>query len=507
MTTTLDRRGRLLALLATVALLCALPGDALGFPFKAARARHRILTLDLDGAAAILTGDDDSADVAIERGRLALFRGDCDGAVATLERPDLEDDDESAALLSIALGCARGSAATVIRRDERGVVVRFQDDEDEALFPLIVEAALATRESLARDLGTRLPLPIFIDLVRDQLTLAAMSGLPERAAQTTGTVAVAKWGRVMMISPRAAGQGYPWLDTLAHELAHLVISQATAERAPLWLQEGVAKRQETRWREPTPFDGFPPPDAVAWQGIQRGLALPLTELGPSIAMLPSPEQASIAFAEVVSFMHFWVDQVGAEALPKLLEEIRDALPGSDANSAIAKVSNVPLAEWDRRWRAYLAAKAPSLPAEYTPGTVFAAGPKLARRRRLGQLLLDRRHFHAAAKQLSRAHRLLPTEASLRCLYADALRGQGHEVDAAALVTVPGDVRLPTGRWWSLHDLFQLGDALPRSRWHALGNDPLDPPIPCHELPEGEYPSDPLHRAICEAAWRMPRVNY
>jgi hypothetical protein len=504
MTTSAARSWRGWVSLALAALLLALPGDALGLPFKAARARLRVLTLELDMAAEILAGDDDSTDVAIERGRLALYRGDCDGAQATLERPDLEESDEGASLLAVAKGCARGSAATVILRDNRGVVVRFQDDEDQALFPIIVDAALAARESLARDLGTQLPLPVFIDLVRDQLTLSAMSGLPEKAAQTTGTVAVAKWGRVMMISPRAATDGYPWLDTLAHEMAHLVISQATAERAPLWLQEGVAKRQETRWREPTPFDGFPPPDGVAYQGIVRGLALPLTELGPSIAMLPSPEQASIAFAEVVSFIHFWVDQAGADALPKLLKEIRDALPGTNANQAIEKVSGKPLAEWDRLWRAHLAAKAPSLPAEYAPGAVFEAGAKLARRRRLGQLLLERNHHRAAAHELEKAHRLLPTESSLRCLLAQALRGQGREVEAAVLVAKPEEVHLPTGRWWSLHGLFQLDDALPKSRWHALGVNPLNPPIPCHELPAGEYPADPLHRAICEAAWRMPR---
>jgi len=475
-----------------------------GLPFKAARARVRILTLELDEAAAILAGDDDSAAGAIERGRLALYRGDCDGAQATLDRPDLEDSDEGAALLAVAKGCARGSAATVILRDDRGVVVRFQDDEDQVLFPLIADAAIAARESLARDLGTRLPLPVFIDLVRDQLTLCAMSGLPEQAAQTTGTVAVAKWGRVMMVSPRAAGQGYPWLDTLAHEMTHLVISQATAERAPLWLQEGVAKRQETRWREQTPFDNFPPPDAVAWQGIVRGLGLPLTELGPSIAMLPSPEHARVAYAEVVSFMHFWIDQAGAEALPKLFKEIRDALPGTEANTAIERVSGQTLAQWDRRWRAHLASKAPSLPAEYAPGAAFENGAKVARRRRLGQLLLERHHHRAAAHQLEKAHVLLPTESSLRSLLAQALRGQGREVEAAALVADPGDVHLPTGRWWSLHGLFQLDDALPKSRWHALGVTPLNPPIPCHELPAGEFPDDPLHRAICEAAWRMPR---
>ena len=41
------------------------------------------------------------------------------------------------------------------------------------------------------------------------------------------------------------------------------MSQGTLERAGLWLQEGVAKREETRWREPDPFDNMLPADVVA----------------------------------------------------------------------------------------------------------------------------------------------------------------------------------------------------------------------------------------------------
>ena len=48
-----------------------------------------------------------------------------------------------------------------------------------------------------------------------------MTGLPYESAKTTGTVAVAKWGRVTLLSPRASPHGYAWRDTMAHELTHL----------------------------------------------------------------------------------------------------------------------------------------------------------------------------------------------------------------------------------------------------------------------------------------------
>src|SRR5262249_18499658 len=162
-----------------------------------------------------------------------------------LARPDLAATNEGAELADIARGCARGMAATIeVRDDARGVIVDLQDEDDQALVPLLADAAVKVRVELQKDLGGHLARPLPIDLGRDQLALAAMTGLPEQAARTTGTVAVAKWGRVTMLTPRAMSHGYPWLDTLAHEMTHLALSQGTRDRAPLWLQEGVAKREE-----------------------------------------------------------------------------------------------------------------------------------------------------------------------------------------------------------------------------------------------------------------------
>src|SRR4029078_3530178 len=105
-------------------------------------------------------------------------------------------------------------------------------DGDRALVPMLVDVASKMREVLAKDLGVELLKPLRIDLLRDQFTLAEMTGLPEEAARTTGTVAIAKWGRVTMISPRATSNGYPWLDTLAHQMNHLALFPHTRDTEP-----------------------------------------------------------------------------------------------------------------------------------------------------------------------------------------------------------------------------------------------------------------------------------
>ncbi|MBM4376261.1 MAG: hypothetical protein FJ095_14350 [Deltaproteobacteria bacterium] len=503
------RCGWLAVALCLLAFVCmSASGHADDLPFRAVRARVAILDLDFLGAGKILEGGGDAADVVVERARLAIYRGDCDGAVEFLDRPDLRDDERVAELEAIAVGCARATAATLVRRDPRGVVVRFQDSSDEALFPLLVDSALAIRDTLARELGTRLPDPIFIDLVRDQLSLSALSGLPERAAQTTGTVAVAKWGRVLLLSPRATPHGYGWLDTLAHEMTHLVLSQATRDRAPLWLQEGVAKRQEIRWRPRHPFDGIPSSDDVAHAGIERGLGLPLDGLGPSIAMLPSADQAMVAFAEVSSFVAYWVEQMGESALPKLLAALRDAPASAKPEEAFQTVSGASLAEWDGRWRAWLASTPRALPEELMGGRELPTGVvtsyrEVARRRRLGELLLGRGHVAAAKHVVARASKLLPTDAAVRCLHAEALLAERDEEGARALVGAPGDIRTPTPRWWSLHARLAGDGALPNARALAVGGAPYEAPIACDELPDGALPIEPVRRELCLAARRRP----
>lgn len=471
----------------------------------AALARSSILELDLAAAHTILDGND-GADpaVAIERARLAVYEGDCDRAVELLSRGDLAMSDETRHLGDIARGCARATAATVIVEDKaKGVWVRLQDDDDRALVPLIVDVADRARESLARDLGVRLPSPIRVELVRDQLTLSAMTGLPYEAAQTTGTVAIAKWGRVTMLSPR--GNGYGWMDTLAHELSHLALTAGTRDKAPLWLQEGIAKREETRWREAWPHDDLPSSDSFAAVGIAMNLGRPLDKLGPSIAMLPSAEQAAVAYAEVASFVRFFASEVGEDALPRLVVRVKEADGDDPANTALKDVSGLDLAAWNGRWRQHLSGVSTSIPEELKPGAKIPQMKQVVKAVRLGQLLQERGHHRAAAVEHSIAQLAVPWDASVRCHLASALLGAGETESAKALVAKPDEIHGRHGRYWSLHGLLHpppAGDG--RAFFLGVALDPLSPEVACEEKPLSDTPADPIKKALCEAARRVPR---
>jgi hypothetical protein len=487
------------------------PAEARGSDSHAARGQE--LTVGLDFAEAhkeLAKGNPDDPNIVIESGRLALYEADCDLALVLLARPDIARTDEGAALGDIARGCSRVTAATVIDKDDaHAVEVRYQDESDRALTPLVVATVTAARDALTRDLGVTWPRPTRITVVRDIMSLSAMTGLPLKDAQTTGTVAVAKWGRVTLLSPRASQHGYTWRDTIAHELTHLALTRATIDHAPLWLQEGVAKREEVRWRDLGPFDDRPSPDTIVNRGMELKLDLPLDKLGPSIAMLPSADAAMVAFAEVTSFVRFMANESKVDVLPKLLAAMRE---GATPEAALHDVTGLGLKEWDTRWRGYLAEKPKeSLPAVFGLGSSPKAGAKadlreLSARARLAELLLGRDHPTEALAQIDRVGTSQALEdPSLRYLKARVLEALGRTEEGAPLVADPNDVVSSFGPWWAVRGRWARArgdDSLAGSSFvEAIATDPLEVEAACEGLkPDGpEGPKNPLSLPLCDAA--------
>ena len=507
------RRFSAWALAAMAALAVGAPAPTRAQADLASAAEILTAGLDYDQARrALAAADANDPRVSLERARLAIYELDCDGAAAILSRSDVEHAPGGEALADIAHGCQRVTAALSVDRDDaRGVEVFWQDEHDRALAPLLVDTVVQARDALTRDLGVDWPRPTRVVVVRDLLSLSARTGLPYESARTTGTVAVAKWGRVTLLSPRASHHGYPWRDTIAHELTHLAVTRASRDRAPLWLQEGVAKREEIRWREPGPFDDRPPPDAVVRRGAELGLGIPLDKLGPSIAMLPSADAAMIAFAEVTSFVRFYADRQettpdghadagSAGALASLFQELRD---GKDPDEALASASGADLKAWDARWRTYLASRpAVALPSLLGLGSAHEAPHEtealrdLRDRSRLAQLLMARRHAPEALKELDRielarapvandAWSRAMDDPSVRWLRGRALEDVGRREEAEPLMGDPSQVLSSYGPWWAARGRWARvrGDesAAVSSFAEAVAADPFDPEGACETL--------------------------
>jgi hypothetical protein len=468
-----------------------------------AGAADAITVMDFEAAHRELDGADPSdVGVALQAGRLALYETRFDDAVTLLARPEIAHTEAGSQLAEIARGCARVTAATVVERDDRrGIEVRYQDESDRAITPLLMDTVERARAALERDLGVTWPRPLRVVVVRDLLSLATATGLPYESAKTTGTVAVAKWGRVTLLSPRATRHSYSWRDTITHELTHLAVTRLTVDRAPLWLQEGIAKREEIRWRPPGPFDDRPTPEAIVAHGAAQHLDTPLDKLGPSIAMLPSADRAAVAFAEVTSFVRFYADTVGASALPNLLAAIRVR---DNASAALKDLTGTDLAGWDVKWRAYLASRPPEpLPTAWALGAPPAGLHEIRDRARLAELLVGRDHAADALTELETLGPEAWQDASLRHLRGRAFEASGNTAVVEASVGEPKDVASSYGPWWAIRGRFARargdGPAADGFFLEAVAQDPLDVESACETLDPASSPPTPAAKALCEAA--------
>jgi hypothetical protein len=478
------------------------------------RANYAITKLHFDRAARILENEVGPR-AALTRARLAVYRADCEGALSQLASEAVRKLPEAEELLQLAPRCAGATAeAVIIDNAEAGVWIRVQDDADAVLVPMITEVAEQARATLELDLGESLPRPLRIDLVRDLFSLSAVSGLPLEAAETTGTVAVARWGRITMVSPRAMTHGFPWADTLAHEITHLLISRATADRAPLWLQEGIAKREEHRWRPAQAFDEKDEPSLEAYRAQKRGRGIGVDKIGPSIAMLPSAEDASIAFAEVTSFMEYWIEKNGPFSLGLLLRDLEVA---EDSDAAMRSVSGYDVRDWQLQWRADLQRRFfEASTSEPEMGIADLVGARrLAQILRATELLTVDGQVGAAANYSSTNLDSAPHVAAFRFLAAratlvaaegnfDTVLGELSQMDAAQ------------AGWLALSYLRGAQDQSP-SRAPILQAQRLDPLLPeaaCDGLPwvgpeltsessVALLPEGPENRQLCDHARSLP----
>jgi hypothetical protein len=524
------KRWSLLLLLLAVLCLSSEPRAALGNDATVRRVADATTELDVQEARRLLSKiKGDAPAVRFEHARLAVYVGDCDAALAILSSSTFAEAPEANALAEVAKNCARATAGSLIIEDAaRGVWLRLQDQSDRVLVPFIVDVAARARDVIGRDLGVQLPRPLRIDLVRDLFSLAAVTGLPLEAAETTGTVAVARWGRVTMISPRATALGYPWQDTLAHEITHLALSRATRDRAPLWLQEGIAKREETRWRPPRPFDDTPAADDLALRALLEGRSVGIDRLGPSIAMLPTPEAATIAFAEVTSFISYFIRDQGEAALRLLLTDLK-GLGLESADAALRSVTGYDLTVWKERWkRQLLALNTPGKSAAPQVAEVLrgrraatqAGARELLRHVRLGDLLMGREHFRAALGPLEAAVGEADKEPAVRFRAARAALGAGESARAFESLGGLDNIHGPHGGWFALEGrkLREQRDAAADGRFRlGLSLDPLAEAVACEgyfasrraeksasNTPEARVPADPAMVELCREARRLSR---
>jgi tetratricopeptide (TPR) repeat protein len=313
---------------------------------------------DVDSATRALADLDDGPEKEVRAAILSLYQGDYAATEARLanllasEGENMEKDLRELAeyYLAIARGSQKALGSNVNIESEDGrFAVRFADAKDELLAPYLFDAMSKAYDALGQDTGVYPQPPIRYEFYDEPEKLAMVTTLSITNIQTTGTVGITKYLKVMMITPRVMLYGYGWLDTAVHEYAHYVITMRTRDNAPVWLQEGLAKLLERRWRLPAdaPLDLDAPTQSALHTAIETEALITFDQMHPSFAMLPSQEDARLAYAQVYTMLYLLREERGQAGLADLLDRVAR---GEDAKDALAAAWGGDFDTFEAHWK-------------------------------------------------------------------------------------------------------------------------------------------------------------
>lgn len=293
------------------------------------------------------------------------------------------------------------------------VVYHLEPGVDEVLLLYVEEAIAGAREVYAEIFGVA-PYPdiLHIHIYGKIETLAAVSSLKVSEIQNSGTIALCKYNRLMITSPRDLLYGYDWLDTLAHEYIHYVISKRNGNTVPIWIHEGLAKFFENRWREKRDGKMRPSSQDLLQSALKEKRLIPFESMSPSMAKLPTQNDTALAFAEVFTVMDFMKERVGLQGIRVMLDALKD---GDSDREAMEAAMDLSFADFEKEWKTWLGKKSLlTVPTKYRSRLYFKnrnqstddiqeIGEKKAQDFvYLGDLLRARDRLLAASKEYAKA---------------------------------------------------------------------------------------------------------
>ncbi|MEQ8272855.1 MAG: tetratricopeptide repeat protein [Deltaproteobacteria bacterium] len=289
---------------------------------------------------------DDAMTLALV-GEVKMHLGDYAGAVHAFREARRNGAPEAALGSEVAAEAARVATQGYVEHISDSFIIRHPPGKDAVLVPFAVETLEAAMDRIGGLLGWRPKSRIIVDVYPTAATLAAVSSLTKEDIENSGTIALCRWNRLMVTTPRAVVFGYSWRDTVAHELAHLIIGGASKNTVPIWLHEGIAKFSETAWRG-EPGLGITVDQQVRLrEAAKKKELIPFAKMHPSMAKLPTQEATSLAFSEVFTFIEFLVEQKGWAGMRRTLTLMSGGMTDAEA---IEEVHGKSLAKMERLWK-------------------------------------------------------------------------------------------------------------------------------------------------------------
>jgi tetratricopeptide (TPR) repeat protein len=467
---------------------------------------------DIQGASRgvdeLMQARPDSPEAAWFRGRVLFEQGKYDEAARAFAEAKERGEGPLAGILHrgederLARAAAEETKGDEVFESEH-FIMRTRPGKDTLLAPYALKALERAFAGLTKDLGIAPGAKVRVEVYDSARSLAHVSPLTVEQIKASGTIALCKYNRLMITSPKALLRGYPWLDTLSHEFVHYLVTRKGRNTVPIWLQEGLAKFLETRWRGQPGLAVDEMSLGFLQEAAKRGKLIPFARMHPSIAMLPTQEQAALAFAEVEAAIRLLYQRGGQQALTELVSAMAS---GFSDEQAVAQAYGKSFREFEADWRAEVAkprakaasqknvrpqvarklvfredAKGRSEPAPLDRPPQAEGDPEGKRAVRLGELLFARRRWGAAAKEYAKARARLSQEnpqVARRYAFAQVQLGNLPEAEEALRGAVERDPEDEAAQALYAHVLLKRG-SLEKARValdQGIAVDPFDPDL-------------------------------
>lgn len=309
----------------------------------------------LAAAQTLLAEDPNNPEIWALAGRVEHARGEHLAALALVRAAVEAGVTEVQGLLGLVESSA-AYAASFATHETKHFKIRYlnKDEITAKLMEPVLEAAYTeiggALELLPAERGEKIAVEIF----PDARGLSGATGLSVGDIDRTGTIAVCKFHRLMMISPLATANGYSWGDTIAHEFTHLVVSKKSHNTIPIWLHEGIAKFYESLWKGPAGENIGPYAENLLADATRSGKFVTFKQMHPSMAKLPSQKDAALAFAEVFTVVEFLRERFGAKSVARVLERAGE---GVALSAALHDVYGLDIDGVEQAWRKYVKKRA------------------------------------------------------------------------------------------------------------------------------------------------------
>jgi tetratricopeptide (TPR) repeat protein len=378
---------------------------------------------------------------------IAFHRGDYQEALKLMKSAiALGGEDERRKGFALFIEETIGVVTLFKRYESPHFIITLDEKQDGILADYLIDALEKTYQTMHQQYGFQPREKIRIEVFPDSKAFYFASSLSARDIEVAGAVGLAKFNKLMVLSPKALVYGYRWLDAISHEYMHYLIVKLTANKAPIWFHEGLAKYEETRWRNGPSYLSSLYQSLLA-RALTDGKLIGFERMEPSLVKLETPEDVQLAYAQAASAIEFIIAKAGHEGLREVMRRMA-AQKERGAGESIKDVLGMSFNEFETKWKESLASKGlrevggvnvrrykiKEGRADEERLDMSEIKSMVARNRaHLGDLLKERGRMEAAIQEYRRALAEMNDSVPVMSRLSDVLIGVGRDEEALEIL--------------------------------------------------------------------------